>query len=313
MSVEVTRLPSGLTVVTDSMPHLQTASLGVWVGAGSRDEQPRRARHFASARAHGVQGHQAPHRAPDRRGDRGGRRRPQRRDQRRDHGLFRPRAQGRRAAGARRAVRHPVRIRPSIRTNSSASRTSSCRRSAPPKTRPTIWCSTICRRPRFPNQPIGRSILGTPETVRSFNAQAACAPISRAIIARPTWWSRRPARSITQQIVAEVERRFASFVGPAAPQPQPANFGGGTQARGARPRAGAHRAGAGRRAAARSPTISACRCSPSCSAAACRRGCSRRCARSAASATRSRRSMRPMPTPACSASMPAPTPATCRS
>ena len=40
MSVEVTRLPSGLTVVTDSMPHLQTASLGVWVGSGSRDEQP---------------------------------------------------------------------------------------------------------------------------------------------------------------------------------------------------------------------------------------------------------------------------------
>jgi predicted Zn-dependent peptidase len=38
MSVEVTRLPSGLTVVTDAMPHLETASLGVWVGAGSRDE-----------------------------------------------------------------------------------------------------------------------------------------------------------------------------------------------------------------------------------------------------------------------------------
>src|SRR5262245_33447006 len=40
MSVEVTRLPTGLTVVTDSMPHLQSASLGVWVGSGSRDEQP---------------------------------------------------------------------------------------------------------------------------------------------------------------------------------------------------------------------------------------------------------------------------------
>ncbi|MCU1231069.1 MAG: peptidase, partial [Acidobacteria bacterium] len=40
MSVEVTRLPTGWTVVTDSMPHLQTASLGVWVGSGSRDEHP---------------------------------------------------------------------------------------------------------------------------------------------------------------------------------------------------------------------------------------------------------------------------------
>src|SRR6201987_99785 len=40
MSVEVTRLPTGLVVVTDAMPHLETASLGVWVGSGSRDEEP---------------------------------------------------------------------------------------------------------------------------------------------------------------------------------------------------------------------------------------------------------------------------------
>lgn len=38
MSVEVTRLSTGLSIVTDAMPHLETASLGVWVGAGSRDE-----------------------------------------------------------------------------------------------------------------------------------------------------------------------------------------------------------------------------------------------------------------------------------
>ena len=30
MSVDVTKLPSGLTVVTDTMPHLETAALGVW-------------------------------------------------------------------------------------------------------------------------------------------------------------------------------------------------------------------------------------------------------------------------------------------
>jgi len=39
MSVEVTTLPSGLRVVTDAMPHLKTASLGVFVGAGSRHER----------------------------------------------------------------------------------------------------------------------------------------------------------------------------------------------------------------------------------------------------------------------------------
>ena len=37
MSVEVTKLPSGLTVVTDTMPHLETAALGVWAGVGGRD------------------------------------------------------------------------------------------------------------------------------------------------------------------------------------------------------------------------------------------------------------------------------------
>ena len=40
MSVEVTHLSTGLAVVTDAMPHLETASLGVWIGSGSRDEQP---------------------------------------------------------------------------------------------------------------------------------------------------------------------------------------------------------------------------------------------------------------------------------
>ena len=39
MTVEVTRLASGLSVLTDRMPHLESASLGVWIGAGSRDEK----------------------------------------------------------------------------------------------------------------------------------------------------------------------------------------------------------------------------------------------------------------------------------
>jgi predicted Zn-dependent peptidase len=39
MSVEVATLPSGLRVVTDAIPHLRTASLGVFVGAGSRNER----------------------------------------------------------------------------------------------------------------------------------------------------------------------------------------------------------------------------------------------------------------------------------
>ena len=45
MSVEITTLPSGLRIVTDAMAHLETTSLGVWIAAGSRHE---------SAREHGL-------------------------------------------------------------------------------------------------------------------------------------------------------------------------------------------------------------------------------------------------------------------
>ena len=38
MTVSITTLPSGLRVLTDAMPHLKTTSLGVWVGIGSRHE-----------------------------------------------------------------------------------------------------------------------------------------------------------------------------------------------------------------------------------------------------------------------------------
>jgi predicted Zn-dependent peptidase len=40
MSPRVTKLESGISVVTDRMPHLKTASLGIWVAAGSRHETP---------------------------------------------------------------------------------------------------------------------------------------------------------------------------------------------------------------------------------------------------------------------------------
>ncbi|MCX2723816.1 M16 family metallopeptidase [Roseibium salinum] len=40
MNVKTTVLENGLTVVTDQMPHLKTAALGVWVRTGSRAETP---------------------------------------------------------------------------------------------------------------------------------------------------------------------------------------------------------------------------------------------------------------------------------
>ncbi|MDM9626691.1 pitrilysin family protein [Rhizobium sp. S152] len=38
MTVECTRLKSGLTVVTQTMPHLESVALGVWIKSGSRNE-----------------------------------------------------------------------------------------------------------------------------------------------------------------------------------------------------------------------------------------------------------------------------------
>ncbi|ESR24931.1 M16 family metallopeptidase [Lutibaculum baratangense] len=40
MTVDISILPNGLKVVTERMPQLETAALGVWVRAGARDERP---------------------------------------------------------------------------------------------------------------------------------------------------------------------------------------------------------------------------------------------------------------------------------
>ncbi len=39
-SVGLTTLPSGLRIVSQRMDHAATVSLGIWIGAGSRDELP---------------------------------------------------------------------------------------------------------------------------------------------------------------------------------------------------------------------------------------------------------------------------------
>src|SRR5271168_80112 len=38
MNVEITKFPNGLTVVTDPMPQLESAAVGVWVDCGARHE-----------------------------------------------------------------------------------------------------------------------------------------------------------------------------------------------------------------------------------------------------------------------------------
>ena len=40
MTVEITTLANGLTVVSHPMPHIETVAIGIWVKAGARDELP---------------------------------------------------------------------------------------------------------------------------------------------------------------------------------------------------------------------------------------------------------------------------------
>jgi predicted Zn-dependent peptidase len=39
-SIRVTELPGGLTIATDSVPHVETLTLGAWISSGSRHETP---------------------------------------------------------------------------------------------------------------------------------------------------------------------------------------------------------------------------------------------------------------------------------
>jgi predicted Zn-dependent peptidase len=195
MSVDVTKLPSGLTVVTDTMPHLETAALGVWAGVGGRDEKPNE---------HGIS-HLLEHMA-----FKGTTRRTSREiveEIEAVGGDLNAGTSTETTAYYARVMKADVPlaldvlsdilpIRPSCRTSSSARRASSCRRSARRRIRPTTWCSSISTSSAIPDQPMGRSLLGTAKTLKGFDRD-----MLRGYLAThyrgPTWWWRRPARSIT--------------------------------------------------------------------------------------------------------------------
>jgi predicted Zn-dependent peptidase len=227
MSMDVTRLPSGLVVVTDSMPHLQSASLGVWVGAGSRDEH---------ADENGIS-HLLEHMA--------------------FKGTARRTA--RQIAEEIEAVGGDLNAATSVESTAYYARV--LRADVPLAldvlsdilTNPTFEPEELAREKNvivqeigatedtpddlifeylqevtFPDQPVGRSILGTPESVRSFDSRRLRGYLARNYRA-PDMVIAAAGAVDHQMIVAEVERRFASFSGPEAPAPQAATFVGGSR------------------------------------------------------------------------------------
>ncbi len=79
----------------------------------------------------------------------------------------------------------------------------------------------------FPGQSVGRSILGTRETVRSFDRKRLAAYLTRNYRA-PDMVVAAAGAVDHHALVEQVEKQFASFNGPEAPNPEPAHFSGGT-------------------------------------------------------------------------------------
>ncbi|HEY4860811.1 MAG TPA: pitrilysin family protein [Xanthobacteraceae bacterium] len=227
MSVEVTRLPSGLVVVTDAMPHLESASLGVWVGAGSRDER---------SDEHGIS-HLLEHMA-----FKGTTRRTARQIAEEIEavgGDLNAATSAETTAYYARVLRADVALALDVLSDiltDPAFDPDELRReqnvivqeigAAEDTPDDLVW--DRLQEVAFAGQPIGRSILGTRATVRSFDRARLSAYLSRNY--------RGPDMVIVAAgavehaaVVSEVERRFASFVGPAAPLPEPARFIGGSR------------------------------------------------------------------------------------
>jgi predicted Zn-dependent peptidase len=225
MSVEITTLKSGINVVTDTMPHLETASLGVWIASGSRDER---------RDEHGI-----------------------------SHFLEHMAFKGTRRRTARQIAEEIEAVGGDLNAATGAENTAYYARVlkadvplaldvlADILSEPTFAREELAREQNvivqeigavadtpddlifehlnaiaFPDQPLGRSILGTAKTVRSFNGGTLRDYLGRHYRAPDVVVAAAGAVDHAA-VVADVERRFAGFTGPESAMPEPAKFGGG--------------------------------------------------------------------------------------
>ena len=227
MSVEVTRLASGLSVVTDRMPHLESATLGVWVGTGGRNENPDE---------HGIS-HLLEHMA-----FKGTKRRTARQiaeELEAVGGELNAATGAESTAYYARVLKADVPLALDVLSDILSEPNfdpEELRREqnvivqeiGATEDAPDDLVFERLHETAFPRQPLGRTILGTPETVRSFDPARLRAYLGRNYRA-PNMLVAAAGAIEHERIVAEAEKRFASFVGPAAAAPEPARFGGGTR------------------------------------------------------------------------------------
>ncbi|MEJ2624714.1 MAG: pitrilysin family protein [Pseudolabrys sp.] len=227
MSVQVTRLPSGLSVITDQMPHLKTAALGVWAGSGSRDEHPDE---------HGIS-HLLEHMA-----FKGTKRRSARQIAEEIEavgGDLNAATSIETTAYYARVLQEDVPLGLDVLSDILADPTFDpvelkreqnviVQEIGATEDTPDDLVFDRLQETAFPQQAVGRSILGTPETVRSFTPEGLRTYLTRNYRG-PDMIVAAAGAVEHDKIVAEVEQRFASFTGPAAPVPEAARFQGGTR------------------------------------------------------------------------------------
>lgn len=225
MSVEISKLASGLTVVTDNMPHLETAALGVWAGVGGRDEQPNE---------HGI-----------------------------SHLLEHMAFKGTTGRSSREIVEEIEAVGGDLNAGTSTETTSYYARVMKADVPLALdVLADILANPAFepdelereknvivqeigaaqdtpddvvfehlnelcyPDQPMGRSLLGTAKTLRAFNRDSLRGYLSTHYRG-PDMVVAAAGAVDHEQVVAEAEKRFASFEATPGPKPQAAMFGKG--------------------------------------------------------------------------------------
>jgi predicted Zn-dependent peptidase len=212
-------------VVTDAMPHLETASLGVWVGSGSRDEEDQE---------HGIS-HLLEHMA-----FKGTQKRTARQIAEEIEavgGDLNAATSAETTAYYARVLKADVPLAIDVLSDILANPTFDpeelsreqnviIQEIGATQDNPDDLIFEHLQALAFPSQPVGRSILGTPDTVRSINARKLRGYLGRNYRA-PDMIVVATGNVLHAAVVAEVAKRFGSFSGPEAPKPLPAKFGAG--------------------------------------------------------------------------------------
>jgi predicted Zn-dependent peptidase len=226
MSIELTRLPSGLSVVTDNMPHLETASLGVWVNSGSRDETPEEngISHFLEHMAFKGTNRRTARQISEEIESVGG-------DINAATGVET-------TAYYARVLKADVPLALDVLSDILAEplfdpddlnreKNVIIQEIGASEDTPDDIIFEKLQAMAFPDQPVGRTIMGTRHTVRSFDRKQLRAYLARNYRS-PNMVVAAAGAVNHEEVVADVAMRFAPFDAAPAPEPLPAKFIGGT-------------------------------------------------------------------------------------